>query len=83
MVSLVQQEADLKPLEMEAKLLSAEANYRQKAMQMPAKREAEGNVVPMEEAVDCSQDNNGIEEGTVVKDVQSSEMGEFYVICEK
>ena len=68
--------------EMEAKLLSAEANCRQMATEMLAKSEAEGKVVPMKEAVDCSQNNKGIKEATIVKDVQTSEMEGGYVMCE-
>ena len=51
----------------EAKLLSAEANYRLRAMKILAKSEAEEKVVPMKEAVDCSP---------------SSEMEGGYVLCE-
>ena len=68
--------------QMEAGLVSAEANYRQKPMEMSAKSEAEEKVLPMEEAVDCSQENEGIKEVTVVKDVQSTGMEGGYVMCE-
>ena len=75
--------------EMEAELLSAEvddrgvtedaaiagSDFAQKAMEIPVKREAEGKVLPMEEAVDRSQESKGFEEGTAVKDVQSTKMG--------
>ena len=67
---------------MEAKLCSVGANCREKTVKMPAKSEAEGKVVPMEEAVDCSLDNKGIKEATVVKDVQISELEGSCVMCE-
>ena len=67
---------------MEAKLCSVGANCREKTVKMPAKSEAEGKVVPMEEAIDCSLDNNGIKEATVVKDVQISELEGSCVMCE-
>ena len=62
--------------------MPAEANYRQKAMEMPAKSEADGQVVQMEEAVDCSQVNKEIKEVIFMKDVQSTEMQGGYVMCE-
>ena len=46
--------------EMEAKHLSVGGNYRQKALEMSAKSEAEGKVLPLKEAVDSSQENKGI-----------------------
>ena len=65
---------------MEAKLLSAEANYRHNEMKMPTKSEAGGKVVLMEEAVECKK---GIKEAAIVKDVQSCGMeGGGYVMCE-
>ena len=60
--------------EMEAEHLSVGANYRQRALEVPAKSEAGGKVLPLKEAVDCSQKNKGIKEVTVVKIVQSTEM---------
>ena len=57
-------------------------DFAQKAMEMPAKSEAEEKVLPMEEGVDCSQARKGIEEVTAVKDVQSTEMEGGYVMCE-
>ena len=49
---------------------------------MPTTSEADEKVLPMEEAVVCSQENEGIKEVTVVKDVQSNEMEGGYVMCE-
>ena len=54
--------------------MSAEVSDRQKAMEMPARCEAKGKVVLMEEAVDCSQDDKGIKEVTAVKDAQMLKM---------
>ena len=53
-----------------------------KAMDTDAKSEAEEKVLPMEEAVDCSEENNGTKGVTVVKDVHSTEMEGRYVMFE-
>ena len=72
-VSLVQQEADLQLLKLWLNL-RLQRNHRQKAVEMPAKSEAEEKVLPMEEAVHCCRENEGTKEVAVVKDVQSIEM---------
>ena len=60
--------------EMEAERLSAEVT--------PAKSEDDEKVLPMEEAVDCSQESKRIEEVTAGKHAPSTEMEGGFVMCE-
>ena len=60
--------------EMEAERLSAEA--------MPVKSEVDEKVLPLEEALDCSQESQGIEDVTAVKAAQRTEMEGGFVMCE-
>ena len=50
---------------------------------MPVNSDAEETVLPMEEAVDRSQERKGIEEFAAVKDVQSTGMEGGFVMCER
>ena len=58
---------------MEAERLSAEVT--------PAKSEDDEKVLPMEEAVDCSQESKRIEEVTAGKKAPSTEMEEGFAMC--
>ena len=49
---------------------------------MPAQSAAEEKILPIEEAVDCSQQNEGIKEVTFAKDVQDTDVEGSYVMCD-